>query len=247
MSPLRPLMAPNMQHSRTGWWTLCSGSGFLLAGSRNIFRGALEPVLRTLLQRLKAETRPHHERAERSVHLMDPGLTLEHYRRHLEALYGFYGPLEAMLAQQPAELVPELRVSERWKLPLLARDLLALGHDDASLARLPRAPWLPPLPGLPEALGCFYVLEGATLGGQLILRHLQRHFAGTPAGDFAFFRAYGEDVGPMWKAFGEALTRASMAADSQLFDTRVVQGAKDTFEAFERWLQHEAAETTLQP
>jgi heme oxygenase len=178
---------------------------------------------------------------------MNPGLTLEHYRRHLEALYGFYGPLEALLAQRLADPLPELRVSERWKLPLLARDLLSLGHDDESLACLPQASWLPLLPGVPEALGCCYVLEGATLGGQIILRHLQRHFVGIPAGDFAFFRAYGDDVGLMWKAFGEALNGASMAEDSLLFDTRVVQGAKDTFDAFERWLRREAAETTLHP
>jgi heme oxygenase (biliverdin-IX-beta and delta-forming) len=179
--------------------------------------------------------------------VLDPGLTLEHYRLHLEALHGFYGPLEATLAQQVSDGIPELRASERWKLPLLARDLLALGHDADSLARLPRASWLPPLTVLPDALGCFYVLEGATLGGQVILRHLQRHFAGIPVGDFAFFRAYGEDVGPMWKSFGEALIRASMAADSHLFDARVVQGAMDTFEAFARWLQHAAAEATLHP
>jgi heme oxygenase len=177
---------------------------------------------------------------------MEPGLTLEHYRRHLEALYGFYGPLEAMLAPHLSNL-PELRASERRKLPLLARDLCALGHDAASLTRLAGSSWLPPLPGVPEALGCCYVLEGATLGGQLIFRHLQRHFAGIPAGDFAFFRAYGEEVGPMWKAFGEVLNNASEAADSLFFDARVVQGAKDTFEAFERWLLHEAAEVALQP
>jgi heme oxygenase len=202
---------------------------------------------RTLLQRLKAETRPHHERAERTVRLMDPGLTLEHYRHHLEALYGFYAPLEARLAPQLAGLVPELRAAERWKLPLLVEDLRFLGHDAASLASLPRASWLPPLNGLPEALGCCYVLEGATLGGQLILRHLQRHFEGIPAGDFAFFRAYGEEVGPMWKAFGEAVTRASEAAASEDFDSRAVQSAKDTFDAFGHWLQKEAAEATLQP
>ncbi len=209
--------------------------------------GALNSSPLNLLQRLKVETRPHHERAERAVRLLDPGLTLEHYRHHLEALHGFYGPLEAMLAQQLGDLIPGLCVSDRCKLPLLTRDLHALGHDAASLARLPRASWLPPLPGMPEALGSLYVLEGATLGGQLILRHLQRHFAGIPAGDFAFFRAYGDAVGPMWKDFGEALTRASMAEDSLIFDMRVVQGAKDTFEAFERWLQHEAAEARLQP
>jgi heme oxygenase (biliverdin-IX-beta and delta-forming) len=202
---------------------------------------------RTLLQRLKAETRPHHERAERTVRLQDPGLTLEHYRHHLEALYGFYAPLEARLAQELSGLIPELRAAERWKLPLLVRDLRSLGHDAASLARLPQASWLPPLSGLPEALGCFYVLEGATLGGQLILRHLQRHFDGVPAGDFAFFRAYGEDVGPMWRAFGEALIRTACEAASEDFDARVVQAAKDTFDAFGHWLHKEAEEATLQP
>ncbi|WP_224243091.1 biliverdin-producing heme oxygenase [Hyalangium gracile] len=201
----------------------------------------------TLLQRLKAETRPHHERAESAVRLMEPGLTLEHYRHHLEALYGFFAPLEASLASLLTGLMPELRVDERWKLPLLLKDLRALGHDAASLARLPRATQLPPLPGLPEALGCFYVLEGSTLGGQLILRHLQRHFAGTPAGDFAFFSAYGEAVGPMWRAFGEAVNRASEAQASESFDARVIQGARDTFDAFEHWLRQESAEFTTYP
>ena len=202
---------------------------------------------RTLLHRLKAETRPHHERAERTVRLLEPTLTVEHYRHHLEALYGFYAPLEALLAQRLSGLIPELRADERWKLPLLIQDLRSLGHDGASLARLPQASQLPPLQGLPEVLGCFYVLEGATLGGQLILRHLRRHFEGVPAGDFAFFRAYGEEVGPMWRAFGEAVTRASTAAASEDFDSRAVQSAKDTFDAFGRWLLKETQEATLQP
>lgn len=179
------------------------------------------------------------------MRLVDPGLTPEHYRRHLEALYGFHAPLEAALARALSGRLPELRAAERWKLPLLARDLFAFGHHASSLSRLPRAPWLPPLAGLPEVLGCFYVLEGATLGGQLILRYLQRHFARVPVGDFAFFRAYGEQVGPMWRAFGEAVTRASFAAASEAFDARVVQGARDTFDAFEAWRRQEVARVSI--
>jgi heme oxygenase len=167
---------------------------------------------------------------------MDPALTPADYRQHLEALHGLYAPLEATLATRLMGLTPELRMGERWKLPLLAKDLRALGHDATSLARLPHATWLPPLPGVPEALGGLYVLEGATLGGQLILRHLQRHFVGRSVGDFAFFRAYGEEVGPMWRAFGEVVTRASAAAGSEDFNARAVQGAKDTFDAFESWV-----------
>lgn len=204
----------------------------------------MAPESPTLPQRLKLETRPHHERAERAVRLMDPHLTAEAYRRHLEALHGFYGPMEATLAERLGTALPALRAHERWKLPLLEKDLASLGHTPASLARLPRAARPPLLPGVPEALGGFYVLEGATLGGQLLLRHLTRHFEGQAVGDFVFFRAYGEAVGPMWKAFSEALTRASAEAASRDFDDRVVQGAKDTFAGFEAWLLQEAGDAT---
>ena len=179
------------------------------------------------------------------MRLLDPGLTLEDYRRHLEALHGLFAPLEAELARMLSGLPPELRAIERWKLPLLVKDLEALGHDTASLARLPRATWLPSLTGLPEALGCFYVLEGSTLGGQLILRHLQRHLAEAPAGGFVFFRSYGEEVGPMWRAFGEVVSRASAAAASEEFDARVVQAAKDTFDAFTAWLSREKTDVDV--
>jgi heme oxygenase len=98
------------------------------------------------------------------------------------------------------------------------------------------------LPDVPEALGAFYVLEGATLGGQILLRHLTRHFEGAAVGGFAFFRAYGEQVGPMWKAFGEVLTGASVRAASGDFDSRAVRGAMDTFDAFQAWLLQETGD-----
>lgn len=197
------------------------------------------------MQRLKTETRPQHERTEGAVRLMDPHLTPAGYRRHLEALYGFYVPLEALLARRLEEAGPELRAEERWKAPLLETDLRELGHDEASLARLPRCERLPPLPGLAEALGCFYVLEGSTLGGQLILRHLTRHFAGQDVGGFTFFRAYGDEVGPMWRAFGQALTQAATRAASPHFDAGVIQGARDTFDAFGDWLLRETSDASL--
>ncbi|RKG60691.1 heme oxygenase [Corallococcus sp. AB011P] len=192
------------------------------------------------MQRLRTETRPHHERTEGAVRLMDAHLTPADYQRQLEAFYGLYLPLEALLAGPLAALEPALDSRARWKTPLLDADLRAMGHDTASLARLPRASSLPALPGLAEALGCAYVLEGSTLGGQLILRHLTRHFGpDARVGNFAFFRAYGDQVGPMWRAFGEALTRASERAASDTFDAAVVQGARDTFDTFAAWLMRE--------
>ncbi|SEU26969.1 Heme oxygenase [Stigmatella erecta] len=175
------------------------------------------------------------------MRFLDPALTSAEYRRHLEALWGLHAPLEERLAEQLAGPLPGLRIGERRKAHLLEEDLRALGHDAESLTKLSRAPWLPPLPGVPEALGCCYVLEGSTLGGQVILRHLQRHFAGVPVGPFAFLRAYGDQTGPMWRALGETLLHASDQAASEAFDARVVKGAQDTFDAFVAWLAQEAA------
>lgn len=195
------------------------------------------PATLDLLQRLKTETRPHHERTEGVVRLMDAHLTPADYRRHLEDFHGLYLPLEARLAGPLSALEPALGLEARWKTRLLEEDLRALGHDTGSLARLPRAAPLPALTGLAEALGCAYVLEGATLGGQLILRHLRRHFGpDARVGTFAFFRAYGDQVGPMWRAFGDALTQASQRAASDTFDAAVVQGARDTFDTFAAWM-----------
>ncbi|WP_232537410.1 biliverdin-producing heme oxygenase [Cystobacter fuscus] len=183
-----------------------------------------------LLQSLKAETRPHHERAESVVRLMAPELSVSGYRAHLEALHALHAFLEPAVAEHLEVSHPELRVNERRKLHLLREDLLALGHDALSLARLPPLARPPALPGVPEAFGALYVLEGSTLGGQLILRHLVRHFEGRPVGRFAFFRAYGENVGPMWKSFGDALLRA---CPEPALAPRVIRGAQATFDAFE--------------
>jgi heme oxygenase (biliverdin-IX-beta and delta-forming) len=183
-----------------------------------------------LLQLLKAETRSHHERAERVVQLMSPGLSVEGYRQHLEALHALHAALESAAARQLGAFERELRLAERWKLHLLREDLRALGHDEASLGRLPGIEPPPQVPGMPEALGTLYVLEGSTLGGQIILRHLLRHFEGKSVGRFAFFRAYGDAVGPMWKSFGEAVLRV---CPEPSLAPRVVRGAQETFEVFE--------------
>ncbi|WP_426757076.1 biliverdin-producing heme oxygenase [Myxococcus sp. Y35] len=195
--------------------------------------------------RLKSETRPHHERTEALVRLLDADLTPSAYGHHLEALLGFYAPLEAKLASLGLDSVAGLSIQTRWKAHLLEADLRAFGHDARSLARLPRCEDLPALPGVPEALGCLYVLEGSTLGGQLILRHLRRHFEGKPSGAFAFFTAYGDEVGPRWRAFGEAINQASELAADEAFDARVVSGAQETFDAYAAWLRQEQAHAVL--
>ena len=78
------------------------------------------------------------------------------------------------------------------------------------------------------------MLEGATLGGQLVRRHLAHTLGLGPATGAAYYHAYGDGVGPMWRAFLAGLTvaveREGCAPEEML------AGARDTFDALADWL-----------
>lgn len=114
----------------------------------------------------------------------------------------------------------------------LTRDLLALGIDPANLPRAPTA-LLPKLPSLAQALGACYVLEGATLGGRVILRDLQARLGSEIADATSFFGGRGDSVGPTWQEFRAVLDRFGQQHEAQL--VHVVAGAERTFQAMLDW------------
>ena len=87
-----------------------------------------------------------------------------------------------------------------------------------------------------QALGCLYVLEGATLGGQIISRQLEERLAIDAGHGGRFFASYGAAVGEMWQAFGEILV--AHARGLECGDAIVASGCA-TFDAFGRWFQQE--------
>ena len=186
-----------------------------------------------ILARLKAETAPLHDALERRLDIVARLDSPGSYRALLGPFLGFYEPVEARL-----RLVGELDglplgLAERWKSSRLAADLRVLGYSIDQIAALPRCPAPPRLMTPAEAFGCLYVLEGATLGGQLIARLLTRRFGLGPDSGAAFFASYGDRVGPMWRELGAALTR--FVGETGTEDA-VVRSACDTFAAFDRWL-----------
>lgn len=181
-----------------------------------------------ILARLKQETAAEHAAIEGAARIMDPGLTLDRYRHYLEQSYGFYAPVEPELARLGAWEALGLSAAERAKLPLLEADLAALGSD---VAALPRAASTPRLRDVTEALGCLYVLEGSTLGGRVIARHVQARLgAHVPR---RFLDGYGPRTGETWQIFRNALAAAARQRNA---DARIISGARSTFEAFTAWL-----------
>lgn len=161
--------------------------------------------------------------------IFSEGYSLENYRSLLSRLREFYFPLEQEIFDKlPAEATEKF--AQRRKSHLLERDLRALG-DIAS--RRCRA--LPALASFERRMGGLYVIEGATLGGQIIRKHLHRHFGEPVAGALSFYTGYGKHAAREWRAFGALLgslfDRAPRAAQDD-----VIAGANATFIALEAWL-----------
>jgi heme oxygenase (biliverdin-IX-beta and delta-forming) len=186
-------------------------------------------AVRDILTRLKAETAAEHSAIEAATGIMHPELGLEAYRAYLERTYGFYQPVEAMLTRLGVWSALGLDPSPRVKLPLLIRDLRALGSDPASL---PICEQPPVLGSVAEAAGCSYVLEGSTLGGRVISKHVQARLGAHAPREF--LDGYGASTGESWQAFRAAL-RAF--ADTPEREARAIVGAKQTFATFTRWLE----------
>jgi len=185
------------------------------------------------MAKLRLETSGAHASIERSPAMraiFSEGFLLDDYGTLLRRLREFYFPLEReIFSELPAGVAEKLE--QRRKSPLLDADLRAIGDtsDLASDVVIPR------LGSFERKMGAFYVVEGATLGGQIIRKHLHRHFGATVAGALSFYSGYGKQVAQEWRAFGTLLGSLFDQAEQNVQD-EVVAGANATFSAMEAWL-----------
>jgi heme oxygenase len=182
-----------------------------------------------VLLRLRTGTAAEHADLECSLDLLDPALDRIRLTGVLERMHGFWQAAESGLdawATRFPEDAAKVSWERRRRAGLFAADVAALGGrapDDA--------PDLPPLAGTDEALGRLYVLEGSTLGGAFIDRHL----ATVPELSGLRLRAfspYGAETGAMWQGFRRA-ARERVAAGGDA--ATMVVAARATFGALALW------------
>ena len=162
--------------------------------------------------------------------IMSPELTREAYCELVSGFYGFIAPAEESLLRSGAWEQTQINFSGREKTPILVKDLENLGQpipkaipEDAAMN----------LSSPAKALGYLYVMEGSTLGGQFISRHLKKHLNLHAENGAAYFNGYGPETAVRWKEFCEALI-ASAASLNQ--DDAIVESARATFESLQQWL-----------
>jgi len=176
-----------------------------------------------LLQQLRTGTRAAHDALEAQSfnQAIQAGTISTAATAHfLGRLYGFLLPYEARLREH--YFGPAWEIERRQRAHLIEQDL------GPAVADLAICGALPPLDTEAQLLGALYVLEGSTLGGQVIARQLEK--AEVPLQ--AYFRGNGEATGPLWKSFCQLLTDAATNDNSP----EIVESARLTFQHLDAWL-----------
>ncbi|ASA20869.1 biliverdin-producing heme oxygenase [Paenibacillus donghaensis] len=189
-----------------------------------------------IMERLKAETGPYHRQVESNRYaraITDQTLTLNEYRLYLQKFYGFVYPMEGRLPSTIEWKGSTLRATDRTKSGLLVLDLLQLGLTQEDIGQLPLCTALPDVSTPAAQYGFLYVMEGSTLGGQMITAMLKQRLALEPEAGLHYFNGYGKDTRVRWSEFRETLLSAALSEEDR---QAVVDAAQDTFVKLGRWL-----------
>jgi heme oxygenase len=194
---------------------------------------AREVYVPLVLQDLRAGTAELHIALEKRLPFFSDSLDANAFERLMQAYYGFYLPLESALLDS-GSIPADFDLAPRLKAQTLLNDLQALGLTAETIARLPLCQSLPVIDSSATCLGVLYVLEGATLGGQILRREIASRLRLDAGNGAAFLDIYGAATGRRWRDFIEYLGSRSLDAGER---EAVVAAAQTTFSCFERWLE----------
>ncbi|WP_231425231.1 biliverdin-producing heme oxygenase [Pedobacter sp. Leaf250] len=178
---------------------------------------------------LRTETAEHHAALESLMfvnEIMNNSLSIENYKKLLTINYIIHQRLENKLANMlDTDLAEKLDMKNRLKLSALEKDLEYWQIDNLTLPDVNFEMYVPERNNT-EVLGALYVLEGATLGGNVIKRHILANSNFTNhEGGLNYYGVYGEELGSKWKTFVSILNESVPEADYE----RCIRSANETF------------------
>lgn len=176
---------------------------------------------------LRDQTTDAHRTLEDGLDLLSHAHDRQRIVALLERFHGFHAVWEAAIRQRTKFAAFH---APRGRLPHLRRDLSALGRTSAEVRALEVCgPAEDLVRDEATALGSLYVMEGSTLGGQLIGRAFA-DAAWLPRGGLTYFDPYGRRTGEMWRGFKGWLD------DQPADQARAAEGARATFALLHGWL-----------
>ncbi|MCE6992249.1 biliverdin-producing heme oxygenase [Dyadobacter sp. CY323] len=184
------------------------------------------------IKSLRQETAENHQKLEEnrlSKALLEPTVTLSDYQAYLSGLYGVTVSCENQVFPLLNHIFPDL--SERYKSGFILNDLKTTGYSDTQIDSLPVYEF--GFLSVPDALGVMYVLEGTTLGGRILYKHIHETLGLTEDNGARYFWGYGPQTGVLWKSFISVFARFSAESNE---GPAIISNAKKTFTLIDNWL-----------
>lgn len=176
---------------------------------------------------LKENTLASHQSLEKALLVRLKNIKSEKdYASVLAIFYGFMSPLEHEIAKTEVDMLLPDYFSRR-KANWIENDLKLLSVNVSEI-RLCRN--LPPVEDAIQALGALYVMEGSTLGGQVITKMIADRLPKLSLQALSFFSGYKEDTIMMWDRFKQVLNAVPHNAEG------IEVSAIETFTAFRNWI-----------
>lgn len=196
-----------------------------------------KPPISAVRQFLRDSTHGEHVRLNQHPLLAGitrPDYSLSRYQLVLVAYYHFYKIIEGAISEFLATRTLSFSYHRRLKLQWIEEDLMRFGIDPEAPALLPRSPIEPlELCDVGQFVGVLYTIEGSSLGGQVISRHLEAHLGLTVTTGARFFHGYGPDIASCWRQTEEFID-ATLTSD-EIRDS-ATSAAKTTFSLMESLL-----------
>jgi len=188
------------------------------------------------LANLRQNTAASHQKledSELSKAILLPDVTLADYQTYLVKMYGVTKACEDSVFPVIEEVVPDL--DQRYKSLHILEDLAKTGYSEEKLSSIPVFDY--PFSSVSEALGFMYVIEGSTLGGRVLFKHIHQTLGLTSENGASYFWGYGSQTGILWKSFIAALTRFAVEKDES---EKIIESAVQTFANIDNWLNEAA-------
>ena len=177
----------------------------------------------TVLRNATSQQHTQLESTDLSKKLLSDFVTTGDYKNYLLKMKDIIAYCEEAIFLLVENVITD--INSRRKLALIQHDLACLQADvNASNLFQPIKKDIT----TPYALGFMYVVEGSTLGGRIILKHLKAKLGISEEECGTFFAGYKASTGIRWKDFLHALTLYT----SQNNDANeIIEGAKDAFQS----------------
>ncbi|MBX3040599.1 MAG: biliverdin-producing heme oxygenase [Bdellovibrionaceae bacterium] len=183
---------------------------------------------------LKERTRQAHLETEKAMDLMSPHLDVARYRHLLRGFFEFHAAFEEFLNVHRKDWpsAVEFYFKDRRKMQWLTEDLQSLGAD-----ALPSAERIQEnfqrlnekIRSEAQLWAAIYVIEGSTMGGQVLHGHVTASLGLSEGKGTRYFRSYQSEMGKQWVRFLSELNSLTLAPDGT---ESAVKAADEIFEMF---------------